>query len=397
MISLDITKFYTQEEVVKLTQDLVRIPSHKDVPGREKEVSEFIYKFCQDNGLEVELKSVDGERKNVYIYLRGSGSGSTLVLNGHTDTVPPYNMIVDPYKAEIKDGCIWGRGTNDMKGAVACMIMSALALKRSGLKLAGDVIVTAVIGEEEESEGTEDLVLSGLKADGAIVGEPSNYEYAIGHRGLEWLEIQFKGKAAHGGVPNEGINAISKAADFIKAVERDIIPKLSERNNEFMGPSVMNFGKIEGGTQPSTVADFCSLKIDRRYVVGETVETVLQEYNDVIKGIKAYDKDFHAELIRMDSGQMREFDHIYHYTEPHEKIVKTVVNVLEKHLKNKPEVTRKRGWTDAATLSYYGKIPTVITGPGNISYSHKENEMVPIIDLYNYVKIYSEIAMAFCS
>jgi len=284
-----------------------------------------------------------------------------------------------------------------MKGAVACMIMSALALKRSGLKLAGDVIVTAVIGEEEESEGTEDLVLSGLKADGAIVGEPSNYEYAIGHRGLEWLEIQFKGKAAHGGVPNEGINAISKAADFIKAVERDIIPKLSERNNEFMGPSVMNFGKIEGGTQPSTVADFCSLKIDRRYVVGETVETVLQEYNDVIKGIKAYDKDFHAELIRMDSGQMREFDHIYHYTEPHEKIVKTVVNVLEKHLKNKPEVTRKRGWTDAATLSYYGKIPTVITGPGNISYSHKENEMVPIIDLYNYVKIYSEIAMAFCS
>jgi acetylornithine deacetylase/succinyl-diaminopimelate desuccinylase len=394
---LDITKFYTQDEVVKLTQNLVRIPSHKDTPGREKEVSDYIYRFCRENGLEAELKSVDGERNNVYIYLRGTGAGSTLILNGHTDTVPPYEMIVDPYKAEIRDGCIWGRGTNDMKGAVACMVMSALALKRSGIKLPGDIIVTAVIGEEEESEGTEDLVLSGIKADGAIVGESSNYEYAIGHRGLEWLEVVFTGKTAHGGVPNEGINAISKAADFIKAVERYIIPKLETRYNEFMGPSVMNFGRIEGGTQPSTVADSCSLKIDRRFIVGETVESVLKEYNDVIEHIKSYDKDFKAELIRMPSGQMKQFDHIYHYTEPDAKIVKTVEKILQGHLNHKPEITRKRGWTDAATLSYYGKIPTVITGPGNISYSHKKDERIPVIDLYNYVKIYSEIAMEFCS
>jgi len=366
------------------------------VPVREKKVSDFIYRFCKENGLEAELKSVDGERNNVYIYLSGTGTGSTLILNGHTDTVPPYEMIVDPYKAEIRDGFIWGRGTNDMKGAVACMIMSTLALKRSGVKLSGDIIVAAVIGEEEESEGTEDLVLSGIKADGAIVGEPSNYEYAIGHRGLEWLEVLFTGKTAHGGVPNEGINAISKAADFIKVVESDIIPKLEIRYNEYMGPSVMNFGRIEGGTQPSTVADRCSLKIDRRYIVGETVESVLKEYQDVFDHIKSYDSQFQAELIRMDSGQMKQFDHIYHYTDPDTKIVKTVEKILQGHLNYKPEITRKRGWTDAATLSYYGKIPTVITGPGNISYSHKKDERIPVIDLYNYVKIYSEIAMEFC-
>jgi len=99
-------------------------------------------------------------------------------------------------------------------------------------------------------------VKNGIKADGAIVGEPSNYEYAIGHRGLEWLEIKVKGKAAHGGVPNLGINAISKAAKLILKIEEQVIPQLKDRDNEFMGPSVMNFGKIEGGNQPSTVADW---------------------------------------------------------------------------------------------------------------------------------------------
>jgi len=393
---LEIERFFTQDEVVKLTQDLIRIPSHKDTPGREKEVSEFIYQFCYNNEIEAELKRVDGDRKNVYIRLSGNGTGPTLMLNGHTDTVPPYNMSIPPFNAEIRDGFIWGRGGNDMKGAVASMIIALLALKRSKVQLSGDVIVACVVGEEEKSEGTEELVLSGIKADAAIVGEPSNYEYAIGHRGLEWIEFIFHGKAAHGGVPNEGINAISKAADFIKLVEKELYPKLEKRFNEYMGPSVMNFGQIEGGTQPSTVADTCSLKIDRRYIVGETVETVIDEFREIINKLEARDPDFKAEIIRMESNLMNRFDHMYHYTAPEEKIVKSVKNALFNHLKVEPMVTRKRGWTDAATLSYYGKIPTVITGPGNLSYSHTKDERIPIVDLYNYVKIYADIALDFC-
>jgi acetylornithine deacetylase/succinyl-diaminopimelate desuccinylase len=306
-------------------------------------------------------------------------------------------MIIDPYKAEIKNGYLWGRGSNDMKGAVACMIISALALKRSKIKLAGDIIIAAVVGEEEKSEGSEELVLSGIKADGAIVGEASNYEYAIAHRGLEWIEVKFFGKAAHGGVPNEGINAISQAAKFIQLVETKLYPKLETRYNEYMGQSVMNFGKIEGGTQPSTVADFCSLKIDRRYVVGETVDSVISEYEEILDELRKQDSTFNAEIIRMDSNLMKKSDHIYHYTNPNEDIVKVVDNVLKNHLESKPVITRKRGWTDAATLSYYGKIPTVITGPGDLSYSHTKDERVPIVDLVNYVKIYSDIAIEFCS
>ena len=238
--------------------------------------------------------------------------------------------------------------------------------------------------------------MSGIKADGAIVGEPSNYEYAIGHRGLEWLEIKFYGKAAHGGVPDEGLNAISMASKFIEEVEKSLYPKLKERYNEYMGPSVMNLGTIQGGTQPSTVAGFCSLKIDRRYIVGETVESVLKEYQEIIDRVNKKYPELKVEVVRMESNLMNKYDHMYHYTKPEEEIVKTVDSTLENHLNKKPTITRKRGWTDAATLSYYGKIPTVITGPGNISYSHTKDERIPVVDLYNYTKIYAEIADSFC-
>lgn len=387
--------FFTEEELINLTRDLIRIPSHKDTQGREKLAAEYIYDFCKNNGLDAELQPVYGERCNVLAYLRGDGSGRTLVLNGHIDTVPPYNMTIKPFNAEIVNGEIFGRGAVDMKGALASMLISMLAIKRSGCRLKGNVIFTGVIGEEEKSEGTEYLVRSGLKADGAIVGEPSNYEYAIGHRGLEWLEIIVKGKAAHGGLPNLGINAIEKAAVLIERIKKNLYPKLESRYNEYMGPSVMNFGVIKGGNQPSMVADSCSISIDRRYIPGETVESVIKEYQDIIDEIKAEDSQFEAEIRRIPDN-MLEMDHLYLMTSPEDPIVSAVRESLRKVTGKEPELTRRRGWTDAALLSNFAEIPTVVCGPGNISYSHTKDERVAIADLVNMVSVYSETIKKFC-
>lgn len=393
---INIFDYVKEEEVVELTKELVKIPSHVDTNGREKEVAKFIYEFCKKEGLETELIEVDGERPNVMAYLRGEGTGKTLLFNGHTDTVPPYDMTIDPYGAEIKDGFVWGRGGNDMKGAIASMLIAMVGLKRGKVKLKGDIIFAGVIGEEERSEGTEYLVKSGVKADGAIVGEPSNYEYAIGHRGLEWLEIKVKGKAAHGGVPKLGVNAISKAAKLILKIEEEIIPKLEMRDNEFMGPSVMNFGKIEGGNQPSTVADWCSIKIDRRYIPGESVESVIKEYQDVIDSLKEEDPDFDAEIIRMENNMLT-LDHLYLITDENNPIVGSVKSAIKEKTGKDPEITRRRGWTDGALLSGFAKIPTVVTGPGDISYSHTKDEKVPVDQLIDYVDIYAKIAVDFCN
>lgn len=392
---LRIDEFYSLNDLIQLTQSLIRIPSHKDAPGREGKVSKYVYEFCIRNGIEAELIPVDGERCNVIAYVRGDGTGKTLMLNGHTDTVPPYNMTIDPFAAEIKEDAIWGRGAVDMKGSIASILTTMLALKRADRTLKGDVVFTGVIGEEERSEGTEYIVKSGLKADGAVVGEPSNYEYAIGHRGLEWLEIVISGKAAHGGVPHLGINAVEKAARLIETIKRELYPKLEERYNEYMGPSVMNFGVIKGGSQPSTVADRCSIQIDRRYVPEETVKSVLKEYQDIIDRLKTEDKEFDAEIIRMPNNMLT-LDHVYLMTSPDDPIVTTVKESIQEVIKKEPLITKQRGWTDAALLSNYSKIPTVIFGPGNISYSHTKDERIKISELVDAVDIYSRIIQKFC-
>jgi len=383
-------------EAVKLTQELIRIPSHKYVENRESNIAKFIYDYCSKKGLEVEFQEVEGLRRNVIARLKGNGTGKNLIFNGHTDTVPPYEMTIEPFGGEIKDGYVLGRGANDMKGAVACMITAMVNIKNKGVVLGGDIILTAAVGEEEKSDGTEYVVKSGIKADGALVGEPANYGYALGHRGLEWLEIRIEGRTAHGGIPELGINAISKAARLIRKIEEDLMPKLKERQNEWMGPSVMNFGLIKGGTQPSSVADSCIIQIDRRYLPEENVESVIKEYQDIIDELKQEDPDFKAEIIRMDSNLMEEFDHAPLIAQPDSDIARTVYNVLKDFNKKEPNIEKRRGWTDAGVLSTYGKIPTVVTGPGDLKYSHARDEKIPVQDLVNYVEIYTRIAEKFC-
>lgn len=388
-------KFGTYD-AVRLTQELVKIPSHKFVENRESEVAEFIFNYCKDNGLEVEYQQVEGLRRNVIARLKGKGTGKNLIFNGHIDTVPPYEMEFEPFCAEIIDGYLLGRGCNDMKGAVACMLTAMLNIKNKGIQLGGDIILTAAVGEEEKSDGTEFVVKSGITADGAIVGEPANYGYALGHRGLEWLEIRITGKIAHGGIPELGINAISKAARLIRKIEEELIPRLKERQNEWMGPSVMNFGFIKGGTQPSSVADSCIIQIDRRYLPEENVESVIKEYQDIIDEIKTEDPEFKAEIIRMENNLMDEFDHAPLIAQPDSHIAKTVYKVLKDFTNKEPNIEKRRGWTDAGVLSTYGKIPTVVTGPGDLKYSHAKDEKIPVVDLINYAEIYEKIAEEFC-
>ncbi|ABR46282.1 acetylornithine deacetylase or succinyl-diaminopimelate desuccinylase [Alkaliphilus metalliredigens QYMF] len=390
-----IHQYYDEEELVKLTQDLIKIPSHVNYPGREKEVGIFLSDYCQRQGFDVEVKTIVDERVNVIVTLKGTGEGKTLLLNGHLDTVPPGEMDFDPYGAEIVDGHILGRGTVDMKGPIASMIIMMLALKRSDLKLTGDIIFTGVIGEEEQSEGTEDLVKNGIKADGAIVGEPSSSQYSAGHRGLEWLEIKIKGRSAHGGVPHLGINAIEKAGKLISAIQDTIYPKLEKRSHPLMGPSVMNFGYIKGGIQPSTVAGDCIIQIDRRYIPGETVATVIAEYQEVIDHLKAHDSDFDAEIIRMPNNMLT-LDHLPLETSLDDPITVALKNALSAVLEREPVLSTKRGWTDASLLYNFANIPTIVYGPGDISYSHTKNEQIAIKELIEAVEVYFLTALQFC-
>ena len=383
-------------EVVRVTSSLVAIESHRDAPGRERRCAEKIAEIFSQWGLQAELVTVLEERPNVYCRLKGSGGGATLMFNGHIDTVPAYVMDFPPFDPQERDGLLYGRGTVDMKGALACMMVAMRLLKDLQVPLRGDVLFAAVINEEDRSEGTEFLVRHGPTADRCVVGEPTGLAIMAGHRGLEWLEFEFIGRAAHGGTPEKGVNAISMAARFIRKVEEKLLPELAKRVHPLIGPAVMNFGVIKGGTQPSTVADRCILQVDRRWVPMEKLDRVLGEYLDIIHELENEVPNFHCTMTRMESN-MATMDHMPVDIPLDDPLVTGLQTVLQKLGIREPRIAAFGGWTDASLIGNFGHIPVLNFGPGDLSVAHSRCEYVPVEELRLATLAYALLAENLCN
>jgi acetylornithine deacetylase/succinyl-diaminopimelate desuccinylase family protein len=384
----------SKKEVEGLVKDLVRIPSHRDVPKREREVATFLKEFLSDEGIDARLRPVEKDRPNVIAVLKGSGGGKSLMLNGHTDTVPAYEMDIPPFTPKVEKGRLYGRGALDMKGGLGSMAMAMLAIKRSRMKLRGDLFFTAVVGEEEKSEGTEDVVLRGPKADAAIVGEPTDMAIQPSHRGLEWLNVHFFGKAAHGGQAEKGVNAISMASRFVREVESELLPKLRATKSRYMLSPTLNLGVIEGGQQPSSVADHCVIRLDRRWVPEEDLQQVFTEIYDIFDKLKKEDQRFKAKLVR-DPSNMETMTHVPNVVSTSHPVVRALQVAAKEVTKRPPKVTSFWGWTDAALLTHYGHIPSVIFGPGGAG-AHARTEYVLTDDLLKCTHIYALAATEVC-
>ncbi|MCE5207150.1 MAG: M20 family metallopeptidase [Chloroflexi bacterium] len=383
------------KDVVDVASALVSIESHRDAPGRERPCAEKIAEIFTRWGMQPQIVNVIDERPNVYCHLTGSGGGKTLMLNGHIDTVPAYQMTIPPFQPYEDKGLLYGRGTVDMKGALACMMTAMRILRDLGVPLKGDVIFAAVINEEDRSEGTEFLVRNGPTADRCVVGEPTGMEIMVGHRGLEWLEFEFIGVAAHGGTPHKGVNAISKAARFIRRVEDQLMPELAKRVHPIIGPAVMNFGVIRGGTQPSSVADRCILQMDRRWIPQETLEQVLGDYRQILRQMEDEDPTFKCTMTRMESN-MATMDHYPMEIALDDPLVTGLQSIL-KDMGIQPKISAFGGWTDASLISNFAHIPTTVFGPGDLSVAHSRCEYVPVEELRLSTIAYALLAADICN
>jgi len=384
------------DEVVAITSSLVAIESHRDAPGRERPCAEEVARWFRQWGFEPEMPVVLENRPNVYCTLKGSGGGASLMLNGHIDTVPAYVMDIPPFSPELRDGLLYGRGTVDMKGALACMMVAMRLLRDEKIPLRGDVIFAGVINEEDRSEGTEFLVRNGPRADRCVVGEPTSMVMMAGHRGLEWLEFEFIGKGAHGGTPEKGINAISMAARFIRTVEQELQPQLAKRVHPLIGPAVMNFGVIRGGSQPSTVADRCIVQIDRRWIPSEKLDRVLGEYQELLDKLHEEDSRFQCKMTRIESN-MATMDHMPMEIPLDDPLVMELKTTLQQIGIAEPRIAAFGGWTDASLISNFGKIPTIVFGPGELSVAHSRCEYVPVEELRKCTLAYAVLAAALCN
>lgn len=379
-----------ERRVVNLIREMVNIPSHPGIPGQETKLAEFIKSYFESIGITAEIREVEDGRSNVLASMNTAIGNKNLLLCGHLDTVPPYDMA-DPFNAKVSDGKIYGRGAVDMKAQIACMMEAMSITYELGTPLNGGVLFAGVIDEEHNSLGAIDLVEKGPAADFAIIGEPTMLKPCVCHMGLEWLEFNFIGKAVHGGRQKDGINAIEIAAKFIGMADTQINGKLKLKKHPLIGCGTMNYGKISGGTQPSTVAAECTLQLDRRWLPGESYDEVMAEFLEIIDILK---KEYNTEItmqVMPESLSKGGFIHPPLNTDTDNVTVRDVIQKSLAVMGLPVELTYFPAWSDAGLLYEYAKIPCAVLGPGDLSSAHTCNEHIAISDVLDGVLLYALI------
>jgi acetylornithine deacetylase/succinyl-diaminopimelate desuccinylase family protein len=387
------------EELSKIASDLVQIKSYSTMDNQEQEAAAYIFRIFEKEGIEASLIEAAPGRPNIQAVIRGTGGGRSLMLCGHTDTVPAYDME-QAFSGKISEGILYGRGACDMKGALAAMICAMLSIKRSGILLKGDLHFAGIIDEEEQGKGVAYLIKNGPYTDGAIIGEPTNLRLATGNKGLEWIDIEVLGKKVHAGEMKRGINAISKAAKLIDKIENEYYPVLDSRAHPLLGHPTLNFGTINGGDQASTVPGSCTIRIDRRWLPEESIESVYGELVHIIDELKAEDPEFDA-TVRDVFEKDDILTHRPFFTENTDGLVIAIQGTMETMNGHGSTFIKEPvafpAWTDAGYLSNYTQISCVILGPGDLGLAHSVDEHIKITDLYEAVSLYEAIALSYCN
>jgi len=386
------------QELIKWTSDMVCIPSYSGMPMQEKAVVEYIQSVFSIEGIESWIEDLGEDRYNVYARLPGNKGGPSLMLNGHTDTVPAYDMekAFEPY---MENGILHGRGTSDMKGPLSAMIGTLIAFKRSNTVLNGDLLFSAVADEEQGSIGAITLLEKGIRADAVIIGEAMGQDsIAIAQKGLEWFEFTLHGKTVHGGSQDKGVNAILKATKLINALQDNLEPKLAAREHPLMGKSTFNIGVINGGTQLSTVAGECKVLMDRRFIPGiETYESIYSELAEIVDDLAKSDADFKCTIKIVGSSVMKDaYRHQGMVQSEDSRLVQILKSNLETVIEKPANLIGCPCWTDAGLFSHYGNMPAVVYGPGDLSSCHSKEEYIDPSSIQESQMVYIATALEFC-
>ena len=374
-------------DVADLTSRLVEIESiNPDIVAGgsgEGAVARFVAEWCERAGLETTLSEPAPGRPNVIAVARGSGGGRSLILNAHMDTVGVAGMT-DPFAPRLDGGRLYGRGSYDMKGSLAACMLATAEAKRRGLR--GDVILTAVSDEEFASVGTE-AVAAGIRADAAIVTEPTELQVAVAHRGFVHLEVEVHGRAAHGSRPHLGIDAIAKMGRFLVGIEELDRRLRADPTHAYVGSGSVHASLIEGGQEFSSYPARCLLQAERRTIPGETAALAEQELREIVARAGQGDADFSAELRAPISREPFE-------VAEDEEIVRLVRRHAASVLGAEPDLVGVSFWADSALLSAAG-IPTVLFGPIGEG-AHAEVEWVDVVSLERCADVYAGVASELC-
>jgi acetylornithine deacetylase len=371
-------------------QGLVRINSINPslVPGSpgEAEIAGFIGDTLRAMGAAVSRHTPEPGRTSVVGVLPGTGGGRALMLNAHVDTVGVAGMD-EPFAGALRDGRVYGRGAYDMKGSLAACLTALKALAEAGQHLRGDVLVAAVADEEYASLGTADLI-GCYAVDGAIVTEPTELDLCLAHKGFVWVEVETRGRAAHGSRFDLGVDANLRMGRYLARLEGLERALRARPPHPLVGPPSLHAALLSGGSGLSTYAERCRLQIERRTIPGESEAQVAGELQALADALAAEDPSF---IVSVRPFFVREPFEVA----PSAAIVSAVDAAAQAVLGRAPRRLGQTPWMDSALLAAAG-VETVVIGPAGAG-AHAAVEWVDFESVVQLAEILVKAAEAYCA
>lgn len=338
-----------------------------------------------EGALEVERLEATAGRPSVLVRARGTGGGRTLLLCGHVDTVNVEGMEA-PFTPRVEGDRLYGRGAYDMKAGVAAALIAAREAARLGLR--GDVVVACVADEEHASLGVQEA-LRHVRANAAVVTEPTELELAVAHKGFVWSEVEVTGRSAHGSRPHLGVDAIAKMGAVLNDLaELDRALGAPDRLHPLLGRASVHASTIAGGVELSSYPARCTLGLERRTLPGETAEQVAAELDALLERCRGADADFTATHRRLLVREPFEID------ASHELVAATRAAAAEV-TGHAPTVDGVSYWADSAFIAAAG-IPTVLFGPAGEG-AHAVEEWVSLASTDTVARTLTALATRFCA
>lgn len=371
------------ERLIELCQSLIRAGT---LSGKEAPVAGLLLDFFKENDFDHIRTDAYG---NVIACIKGNRPGKKLLFDAHMDTVPvsdPSAWTVDPWGGEISGGKLYGRGATDMKGSLAAMMCAAAEFAAdTGKDFAGEIYIAGVV-HEECFEGVASREISKtVRPDYVVIGEASDLNLKIGQRGRAEVVVETFGKPAHSANPEKGLNAVYKMADVIKAIKTLVPPE-----HPVLGKGILELTDIKSSPYPgaSVVPEYCRCTYDRRLLVGETKESVLQPIRELLDGLALQDPDLRANVsyaVGEETCYTGEKIHGERFFpgwlfDRKDDFVQAVYGQLLADGFN-PEITKYNFCTNASHYAGEAGIPTMGMGPSNESLAHVVDEYVELDQL----------------
>ncbi len=377
------------DDVTRLLSDLVAIPSINPMgrplsgPGiLEGELSRYLEGFFRDLGAPVERQNVAPGRDNVLARYEAPKSKKTILFDVHQDTVPVDGKTIEPFRPHIDGGRLFGRGSCDVKGSLAAILIAFARLTRERPTTSASVVVACTVDEEFTHLGSSRLAATALQADLAIVAEPTGLDVVNTHKGAVRWKIRCGGVACHSSTPEQGDNAIYRMGRVLSALERYANELAAGPRDAVLGPPSLSVGRIEGGQSVNVVPDWCEIEVDRRVNPGEVSSQCPGQVLDyLIRGLgDTHRIEFDPPWIDLPALA----------PEASRAWLGPVGEVVARVLGRPPRVFGVPFGTDAGPLSDAG-IPCLVLGPGDIAQAHTKDEWIDLEQVRQAVDVYFEL------